>query len=100
MSFEVDDDVFESDGSVEPELPKAVINAAIWVNETVDSNVSFTMVDDEESFLLGYGLFNPVSVLLAFIGVSTLRRNDLVYREKRPFETKVAVFRVIEDCEG
>ena len=61
---------------------KRVINAAIWVNETVDSNVSLTMLDDEESFLLGYGLFNPVSVLLAFIGVSTLGRNDLVSREE------------------
>ena len=82
VSFEVDDDFFDSDGLWNLNYQKRVINAAIWVNETVDSNVSFTMVDDEESFLLGYGLFNPVSVLLAFIGVSTLRRNDLLYRDE------------------
>ena len=82
VSFEVDDDVFESDGLWNLNYQKRVINAAIWVNETVDSNVSFTMLDEEEGFLIGYGLFNPVSVLLAFIGVSTLRRNDLVSREE------------------
>ncbi len=39
------------------------------------------MMEDEEGFLLGYGLFNPVSVLLALVGVSTLKRNDLSGRE-------------------
>ena len=60
---------------------KRVINAAIWVNETVDSNVSFTVVEDEEGFLLGYGLFSPVSLLLSFIGVSTLKRGEWTGRD-------------------
>ena len=47
----------------------------------MDSNVSFSVVEEDEGFLLGYGLFNPVSVLLALIGVSTLKRNDLNGRE-------------------
>ena len=74
VAFEVDDDLFDADGTWNMNYQKRVINAAIWVNETVDSNVSFTMVEDEEGFLLGYGLFSPVSVLLSFIGISTLKR--------------------------
>ena len=81
VTFEVDDDVVNGDGMWNLNYQKRVINAAIWVNETVDSNVSFSLVEEDEGFLLGYGLFNPVSVLLALIGVSTLKRNDLNGRE-------------------
>jgi len=81
VTFEVDDDVVNGDGMWNLNYQKRVINAAIWVNETVDSNVSFSVVEEDEGFLLGYGLFNPVSVLLALIGVSTLKRNDLNGRE-------------------
>ena len=40
------------------------------------------MVEDEEGFLLGYGLFSPVSVLLSFIGISTLKRGELTGRDE------------------
>ena len=60
---------------------KRVINAAIWVNETVDSNVTVLVLEDEEGFLTGFGLFNPVSVLLGMLGVSTLMRNHPSLRE-------------------
>ncbi|MFZ8907133.1 MAG: M14 family metallopeptidase [Poseidonia sp.] len=82
VAFEVDEDLFDGDGMWNLNYQKRVIQAAVWVNETVDSNVSFTVVDDEEGFLLGYGLFNPVSVLLAFIGVSTLKRSDISGRDE------------------
>ena len=82
VAFEVDEDLFDADGTWNMNYQKRVINAAIWVNETVDSNVSFTMVEDEEGFLLGYGLFSPVSVLLSFIGISTLKRGELTGRDE------------------
>ena len=81
VTFDVDGDVLYGDGTWNLNYQKRVINAAIWVNETVDSNVSFTVMEDEEGFLLGYGLFNPISVLLALLGVSTLKRSDLNGRE-------------------
>ena len=73
--------MFDVDGFWNLNYQKRVINAAIWVNETVDSNVSLSVVEDQEGFLLGYGLFNPISVLLALIGVSTLKRSDLSGRD-------------------
>ena len=54
----------------------------MYKRQTVDSNVSFTVLEDEEGFLLGYGLFSPVSVLLSFIGVSTLKRGEWTGREE------------------
>ncbi|MEC7600435.1 MAG: hypothetical protein VYB23_03220, partial [Candidatus Thermoplasmatota archaeon] len=81
-TFSMDDDVLETEGMWNLNYQKRVINAAIWVNETVDSNVTVLMLEDEEGFLTGFGLFNPVSVLLGMLGVSTLMRNHPSLREE------------------
>jgi hypothetical protein len=77
VSFEVDDDAFEGPGSWNLNYQKRVINAAIWVNETVDGNTSVMMVEEDEGgFLTGFGLFNPLAVMLSLIGVSALVRRE------------------------
>ena len=81
-TFTMDDDVLETEGMWNLNYQKRVINAAIWVNETVDSNVTVLVLEDEEGFLTGFGLFNPVSVLLGMLGVSTLMRNHPSLREE------------------
>ena len=81
-TFSMDDDVLETEGMWNLNYQKRVINAAIWVNESVDSNVTVLMLEDEEGFLTGFGLFNPVSVLLGMLGVSTLMRNHPSLREE------------------
>jgi hypothetical protein len=69
ISFDVSKSMFDGDGIWNLNYQKRVINAATWVNETV--NVSATFIDSEqERFLIGYGLFNPISVLAAVIGVA------------------------------
>ena len=55
---------------------KRVINAATWVNESVDENTSITVVEAEERMLTGAGLFNPVSVIIGMIGVALLSRRE------------------------
>jgi len=80
VSFEVDDDAFEEAGVWNLNYQKRVINASTWVNETVDGNTSVVMIQDAESgFLTGFGLFNPLAVILSFVGVSfyTRRENDI-----------------------
>ena len=76
VSFDVDQDVFTTEGKWNLNYQKRVINAATWVNETVDSNLTVNFVEAEEGFLLGFGLFNPLGVILSMIGVSILTRRE------------------------
>jgi hypothetical protein len=76
VAFEVNKDRFEMDGTWNLNYQKRVIDAAVWVNETVDSNVSMVVVEDEGGFLVGYGLFNPLTVIVGMLGVSFLIRRE------------------------
>ena len=76
VSFEVDQNTFGTDGTWNLNYQKRVINAATWVNETVDSNLSVNFVESDEGFLLGFGLFNPLAVILSMIGVSIVARRE------------------------
>ncbi len=76
VSFDVDKDTFGTDGTWNLNYQKRVVNAATWVNETVDSNLSVNFVDSEEGFLLGFGLFNPLVVIFSMIGVSVVARRE------------------------
>jgi hypothetical protein len=68
-TFDANSNVFNPDGYWNLNYQKRVINAAIWVNETVDSNTTVLVVEEEGAFLVGYGLFNPLSSLLGIIGL-------------------------------
>lgn len=76
ISFDVDQNVFTTEGKWNLNYQKRVINAATWVNETVDSNLTVNFVEAEEGFLLGFGLFNPLAVILSMIGVGILTRRE------------------------
>ena len=76
ISFDVDQNVFTTEGTWNLNYQKRVINASVWVNETVDSNLTVNFVETEEGFLLGFGLFNPLGVILSMIGVSILTRRE------------------------
>jgi len=76
VSFDVDQNVFTTEGKWNLNYQKRVINAAMWVNETIDSNLTVNFVETEEGFLLGFGLFNPLAVILSMIGVGALTRRE------------------------
>ena len=76
VAFDVKKDRFEMDGTWNLNYQKRVINAAVWVNETVDSNVTKVVLEDEGGFLVGYGLFNPLTVIVGMLGVSFLIRRE------------------------
>ena len=76
ISFDVDQNIFTTEGTWNLNYQKRVINASVWVNETVDSNLTVNFVETEEGFLLGFGLFNPLAVILGMIGVSIISRRE------------------------
>ena len=76
ISFDVDQNIFTTEGTWNLNYQKRVINASVWVNETVDSNLTVNFVETEEGFLLGFGLFNPLAVILGMLGVSIISRRE------------------------
>ena len=52
---------------------KRIINSAQWVNETVDELLVSIIKVEDDSFLLGYGLFNPLSMIMALSVVAILK---------------------------
>ena len=76
VSFPFEQSVLKSTGTWNLNYQKRVINAATWVNESVDENTSITVVEADDRMLTGAGLFNPVSVIIGMIGVALLTRRE------------------------
>ena len=76
VSFPFEQSVLKSTGTWNLNYQKRVINAATWVNESVDENTSITVVESDDRMLTGAGLFNPVSVIIGMIGVALLARRE------------------------
>ena len=76
VSFPFEQSVLKSTGTWDLNYQKRVINAATWVNESVDENTSVTVVEADDRMLTGAGLFNPVSVIIGMIGVALLTRRE------------------------
>jgi hypothetical protein len=52
---------------------KRIINSAQWVNETVNESLVSIIKVEADGFLLGYGLFNPLSLIMALCVVAILK---------------------------
>lgn len=52
---------------------KRIINSAQWVNETVDDSLITVKKVEDDNFLVGYGLFNPITLIMAFSIIAILK---------------------------
>jgi hypothetical protein len=50
-----------------------VVEVSRWVNETVDESLVSIIKVEDDGFLLGYGLFNPLSLIMALCVVAILK---------------------------
>jgi hypothetical protein len=84
VEFDVKSSTFVQGGSWNLNYQKRVINASVWVNESVEHEPRYVDDDRDDRFLIGFGLFNPVSTLLAMVGVSAWmqRRNGVHVEEE------------------
>ena len=55
---------------------KRVINASTWVTEPINQTVINAKSNDESNKLFGYGLFNPITVIVSVIGLATILRPE------------------------
>ena len=82
VAFTVDQDIFDTQGMWNLNYQKRVINAAKWVNETINASVVEFSDSEEGGFLIAYGVFNPISVVFAMIGISVwLQRKEVAEQE-------------------
>ena len=58
-----------------------VVDSARWVSEPINSSLVSISENEESNFLIGYGLFNPVSIITGFVMIAAFaqrheRRED------------------------
>jgi len=77
VSFSFDQTILSSNGVWNLNYQKRIINSAMWVNETQLDVALDSESTNDDRFLTGFGVFNPFSVVVSFIGVSVVldRRN-------------------------
>ena len=68
--FDVKGIKFTSDGTWNLNYQKRIIESSQWVNETVVPGALSFDQEDEGSFLVGYGIFHPLSIMVGFIAVA------------------------------
>jgi len=80
LTFEANPTWIDPDGHWNLNYQKRVINAATWVNETVDGERVLLVESEEAGLLLGTGLFHPMTSLLGvvLIGWARGRRKDII----------------------
>ena len=67
---------YTKDGSWQLYYQKRVIDAAKWVTEPLEINATVLSVEDDSSFLIGYGLFSPTTILAGLAVIALLRNED------------------------
>jgi hypothetical protein len=75
VSFDLDMKL-DADGTWELMYQKRVINASQWVNESINASSIQFVEKDEGNFLTGFGLFNPLSVILSLLGISVITKRE------------------------
>ena len=74
FTFDVSKDIEET-GNWRINYPVRVIDSARWVNETL--NITAEIIEEEDSgFLVGFGIFHPLTTVISLIGVAIIYRPD------------------------
>ncbi len=75
VNFDLEMEPFE-DGTWGLMYQKRVINASQWVNESINTSSIQINNGKDDNLLTGFGLFNPVSVILSLLGMSVIAKRE------------------------
>ena len=75
-TFDASNLSYSNDGSWQLYYQKRVVDAAKWVTEPLDINATILSDDVDSSFLIGYGLFSPTTILAGLVVISLLRDEE------------------------
>ena len=72
QTFYVNGMDFSKDGNWNLNYQKRIIESSQWVNESFTPDSLLLSGEDESSFLTGYGIFHPLSIIVGFIAVANV----------------------------
>jgi len=72
QTFDADGIEFSDEGMWNLNYQKRIIDSSQWINETVTPKSMVLPEEDEGSFLIGYGIFHPLSIIVGFIAVANV----------------------------
>ena len=75
-TFDASNLSYSKDGSWQLYYQKRVVDAAKWVTEPLAINATILSDDEDSSFLIGYGLFSPTTILAGLVVISLLRDEE------------------------
>jgi hypothetical protein len=76
IDLDISDISIDDEGSWQLYYQKRVINSSKWVTEPINSSVVMAKSSDNGEGLFGYGIFNPVTVIVSVIGLAALLRPE------------------------
>ena len=74
--FELEEVSPSNSGSWQLYYQKRVINASTWVTEAINSTVVKSKSADNAEGLFGFGIFNPLTVIISVIGLAAILRPE------------------------
>ena len=76
VSFDLSGISPNSDGSWQMYYQKRVINASTWVTEAINTSVIKSKSADNAEGLFGFGIFNPLTVIISVIGLAAILKPE------------------------
>ena len=76
VSFDTSSLSMTTDGAWELRYQVRIVESARWVSEPIEADMVAIVEDDESSFLIGYGLFNPVTIIAGFVAVAAVVQSE------------------------
>ena len=53
-----------------------VIESSRWVTEPINASVPVMVENEESNFLIGYGLFNPITMITGFAAIAAFVQRE------------------------
>jgi hypothetical protein len=53
-----------------------VIESSRWVTEPINASVPVMVENEESNFLIGYGLFNPITMIAGFVAMAAFVQRE------------------------
>ena len=76
VSFDLSGISPNNDGSWQMYYQKRVINASTWVTEAINTSVIKSKNGDKAEGLFGFGIFNPLTVIISVIGLAAILKPE------------------------